>query len=319
MKRGIVFTLIAAGVAVSALLQDADARRYYYRHSYRSYYDYDHSPIFGLTSPYERTRRPLNVPATRSASYRSPSVVYVYQQPMVYPPYGPAAPWFSQTAMRTSPYAYLGVPYPPYSNYPPVQPIIIERERIVAEQPRDGGEEDGSQTIARTPSYIPSKPIGEDGGFVKQLDYAQRLFRERNYQQAAEAYHKASGLSSDNALVKMGQALSLLAVGDYESAASALRRALMLNPEWCEKPILPATFYGELNDFNAHLFRLERFVEKNKEHVESQFLLAYLFTIADRLNEAADLLAGILERHPNDLEATTLLGRIAAAQQGIAN
>ena len=103
-------------------------------------------------------------------------------------------------------------------------------------------------------------------------------------------------------------------MGEYVDAGSALRRALLLKPVWNEKPILLATYYGDLNDFNAHLARLERFVQSHKTHSEAQFLLAYLYYAIERADDAAGLLATILDAHPNDLEATTLLGRIASTR-----
>lgn len=329
MKRGFTFTVFAVGFTAFALLDDAEARRFYYRNYYRSYNDYyDYHPdVYGISPPYARERRPLNVPQSGSNYYRPRSVFYMLPQPAPMFPYAAPVAW-------QSPYSYpsvftMGSPYltAPYLSVPslgapyairtigPVQPTIIEREKVIIERPPAEESAKPSASSAQTPSYIPSKPVGEDEGFVNQLDRAQRLFRERNYQEAVEAYHKASGLNSGNALLKMGQAFSLLAVGDYESAASALRRALTLNPEWNEKPVLVATFYGDANDFSAHLARLDIYVKKYKENVEARFLQAYLYVVANRMNEAAELLAGILETQPNDLDATTLLGRIAAAKR----
>ncbi len=326
MKRGTVFAIyfigisigISIGITALDLCPTSYADRYYYRTYSRNYYDgyYYNSPVFGLRSPYVRERRPLNVPSSSYRSYPTyPPIFSMYPQPVPMLTPMPPGPWI--TPYSYSPYSYLYANYSPYRMIGSNPPTIIEREKIIIERQPASTESvisrESSPSTAR--SYIPSKPLGEEGSFVQLLDQAQRLFHDRNYQEAVEIYHQASGLSTGNALVKMGQALAWCAVGDYEGAASALRRALTLNPEWNEKPILVATFYGDTNDFNAHIARLEMFVKKSEKNLESRFLLAYLYSIADRGDEAAELLADLLDQNPNDLEATTLLGRLAEAKQ----
>lgn len=325
MKRGIVFTLLTASIAVFALLDDAEARRYYYRNYnryYPEYYNFYRYPSteFGIHSPFTRGRRPLNVPSSGWQSYRPYYSYYNYPQPAPFIPYLQPSPYI-QPSVWSMPYSYLpalsmNYPFFPIQVISPAQPLIIERERVIVERQPPEAEPLYHEEVTNASPYSSASQIAENQeDYRHQLDMAQRFFRERNYRQAVEMYHRASGMNSLDAQMKMGQAFSLLAVGDYTNAASALRRALSLNPEWNEKPVLITAFYRETNDFDAHLTRLELYVRKNPQNLEARFLQAYLYVAADRRNDAAELLAGILASQPNDLDATTLFGRISASKK----
>ncbi|MFB3787587.1 MAG: tetratricopeptide repeat protein [bacterium] len=316
MKRILLFSLVVTVAAVLAWTPDSRSASFgFYNYRLRPFfwgsglaYRYpfftlEPYPNFGLMPPYERGRRPLNVPDTSRLYSRPPErIIYVYNPP--------------------PPAAYGNWPFAPGATLPPAaqamlqnRPPVIEREKVIFErQPEDStaGREEKSQVKT---SFLPSHGTGDTDSFVRQMDQAQRLFRDRRYKEAVEAYHRASGLKPNTPMVKMGQCLALFAVGDYEGAASALRRALILHPDWYKEPILLATFYGDTNDFNAHLAVLERFLGQHPEHVEARFLTAYFYFVLDRLSESAETLATILEKDPGDLEATSLLGNLAALQQ----
>lgn len=313
MKRTLLFSLIVTVAGVGAF--DAHALSFgFYNYRLRPFfwgsglaYRYpiftlEPYPNYGLMPPYERGRRPLNVPDTSRVSYRAPErIVYVYTQP---PAYGN---WPFASGVTLSP----GAPAQVLPRYP-----ILEREKIIMERPAEEPTAKAeSPPRDKEPSYIPSHGPGSKDSFVRQLDQAQRLFRDRRYKEAVEAYHRIAGLKPNTPMVKMGQCWALLAVGDYEGAASALRRALVLHPDWYQEPIQVATFYGDTNDFNAHLAVLERFLSQHPDHVEARFLVAYGYFVLDRMSEAAENLAMILEKDPGDLEATSLLGNLAALQQ----
>lgn len=316
MKRTFLFSGIVVSVVLLAWTPDSHPSSFgFYSYRLRPFfwgsglaYRYpiftvEPYPNYGLLPPYERGRRPLNVPDTSRRYYQPPErIVYVYNTP--------------------PPAAYGNWPFAPGTTFSPAaqammqnRPPVIEREKVIIErQPGETTETAGEKPPAE-PSYLPSHAMGDEDSFVRQMDQAQRLFRDRRYKEAVEAYHRAAGLKPSTPMVKMGQCLALFAVGDYEGAASALRRALILHPEWYKEPILLATFYGDTTDFNAHLAVLERFLGRHKEHVEARFLAAYFYFVLDRLSESAEYLASILEKDPADLEATSLLGNLAALQQ----
>jgi len=323
MKRVIVLILISTGFVLSLTPDTAEARTHY-RHQSRFHnnYYYRNSATFGIRSPYFRTRRSLNVPVTRR-SYRptgqivymgpAPAAFYNPWRPMIQPSYQPAYQPVFQPSYQPM-YTRMAYPYP-QSNIRmigPMQPTIIERERIIVERPP------ATTQIAPVPLnvqikfYTPSTSTNSTIDASEQFSIAQQLFRERKYTEAAQAFNTASGLKPGDAKVKMGQSLSLLAVGDYQGSGASLRRALEINSEWYVKPIDPTEYYGENKDLNAHLMKIERFVDKNPKHVEAKLTLGYFCYVTGRMSEAADNLAEILEINPNDLETMSLLGNLVS-------
>lgn len=307
---------VLAGIAIAACVgmlcpAPSDAFQFYYypRYKLKPYFLSSgmtyHYPFFyyypdvpwGMSPPFEQGRRQLAVPDISNR----PSVVYVVQKDRNEDIPEAFRPDSSRTDSNSK---------APWSDQD--RPTIIEREKVIIDrsEPKPA---DQPAAQGRT-FYSPSRPVGQSSGFAEQLDQAQQMFRNRQYKEAVEAYHFTVALQPSSPMGKMGQALALFAVGDYEQAASALRKALTLHKEWNATPIQIGTFYGEVNDFYAHLARLERYRKQNRENIEAGFVLAYCYVVLERNNEAAELLATLLESDPNDLEATTLLGYMAAKQ-----
>ncbi len=323
MKRVIVLILITAGFVLSLIPNTADARthyRYNSRYNSRIYSNYYHrnSPVFGMRSPYVRTRRPLNVPVTTPRySYRpTRQIIYMGPQPMpFYNPWDVMVQPVYQSAYQPI-YTSMISPYPQSSIrlIQPMPPTIIERERIIVDQQPATRSVAPASSITDDNAYTPSISTDNATDISEQLAIAQQLFRERKYKEAAQAFHNVSGLKPGDAEVKMGQSLSLLAVGDYQGSGASLRQALSLNPVWFEKPIDPTEYYGENKDIQAHLITINRFVDKNPNHVEAKLTLAYVCYICGNLNDAAEHLADILDMNPGDIETMSLLGNLAAKQ-----
>ncbi len=319
MKRVIGLLLISTGFILSLTPDIADARTYNRYHSrvYNKYYHRNPSS-FGIRSPYVRARRSLNVPVTRRSYRPTGRIIYIGPSPAVcYNPWGhmvqPAYHPVYQPSYQPM-YNRVASPYPQSQIrvIGPMQPTIIERERIIVERPPAPNQIAPAPSNIQSNTYTPSTSVNSSTDASEQFLIAQELFRERKYTEAAQAFNTASGLKPGDAKVKMGQSLSLLAVGDYQGSGAALRRALYLNSEWYVKPIDPAEYYGVNKDLNAHLMKIERFVAKNPKHVEAKLTLGYCYFISGKMNEAAENLADILEMNPDDLETISLLGNIAS-------
>ena len=314
MKRLIGLILISAVFILSFTPDTADARRRYRQHSsiYNKYY-HRNSAISGLRSPYVRTRRPLNVPVTRRSYRPTGRIIYMGPTPTVfYNPWSPMIQPMYQPVFQPS-YQPVYNPYP-YTNIRvigPTQPTIIERERIIVERTPAQTQTAPLSPVIQNQTNSISSSINSATDASEQLSIAQQLFKDRKYSEAAKVFNSASGLKPGDPTVKMGQSFSLLAVGDYQGSGASLRSALSLNPAWYTEALDPMQYYGDNKDFNAHLITIERFVEKNPNHIEARLTLGYLYFITGEINQAAEELADILENNPNDLEAISLLGNIA--------
>lgn len=260
---------------------------------------YRERPVFGITKHYEFKRRPLSVPQRPHRTYSSsPTRVFHYHH---YP------------RNYSSSYPYRGSQV-----IGPDRPSVIEREKVIIERqtpPQNYSQQQAPNAVQQRPPLSRNyADEGEDKSFVEHLQDANRLFKDRDYNSAVLEFRKAAAMQPSNAPVKMGYALALLATGDYVTAASELRHALKSNNEWYDEAPELSTYYGDLNDFKAHFAMLERYIQKHPKNLDAQFLSGYLNFVQGKLDRAADTMAEILEKDPNELEATTLLGRLASKQ-----
>ncbi len=247
---------------------------------------------------FEFGKRPLSVPHRPQRSSASPTrVVYIHTLP----------PSYAQ-----APSGYYPTPPEQKSD----QPTVIERERVIVERapeekpPKDTPREEvdkEEEQVSRDFDY-------KNKTFIEHLDDGNKAFKNRNYEIAKREFKHAAGMQPSNATVRMGYALGLFATGDYETAAMVLRRALQLNEDWIKKPVEISTYYGKLEDYNAHLSMLERYIKKHPQNLEAKFLAGYIHFMNGDLTKASETMAKILEDDPNDSEATAILGYLTSKQ-----
>ncbi|MEW6234386.1 MAG: tetratricopeptide repeat protein [Candidatus Omnitrophota bacterium] len=295
MNRIILILAIAGILGVLLAPMEAQSQRYYYRPYFAgSGYAYAYPllvryerPIFGNQYPYEFKRRPLSVPDTSRLALPKTQIVYV-----------------------NSPYSFSPLPYASY--YPP--PSLSSYGNLEAVSPYRPPISERQIPPSVSPPSPPPRPQEESQSFAEHLTEANRLFKQRDYVNSVPEFRQATNKQPSNAPSQMGFALALFATGDYGAAASTLRQALKLHSAWYDKAVDLSVYYGDLNDFKAHFALLDRYLLKQADNLNVKFLWGYLHFVEGRLQKAADALAQILEKDPNELEATTMLGRLAAKQ-----
>jgi hypothetical protein len=98
----------------------------------------------------------------------------------------------------------------------------------------------------------------------KFISYGDALFAKQNYLGASARYRTAAGVAADMAEPSMRQGFALVALGSYESAAKAFRRALAIRPDWSASPFRLQDLYGAgALSKTAHLEGLAAAVEAN--------------------------------------------------------
>jgi tetratricopeptide (TPR) repeat protein len=106
---------------------------------------------------------------------------------------------------------------------------------------------------------------------------------------------------------------ALFAAGEYHFAASALRRALELDPKLLVSVVDKHGFYADPAEFDRHVLQLERFLETHFGDDDARLLLAANYLFAGRATQAAEFLESPSSASVRESSAGRLL--LARAQE----
>ena len=112
--------------------------------------------------------------------------------------------------------------------------------------------------------------------FTEAMEQGLSAFASGRYVLAAKQYQLAARLNQRDPSSRLSAGLAQMAVGEYESAARLIRRALQLQPKLVYMPIDVRQAYDKhVDDFVAHMDALTAAVEADTENAELWFLLGY--------------------------------------------
>ncbi len=100
-------------------------------------------------------------------------------------------------------------------------------------------------------------------------------FRDGDYDKAVRVFLQAARQNQGDPASRMYAAYALVAIGNYDKAASMIHRALDLQPRIAYLPMDIRDEYGAQVDFDAHLRRLTAAVKKAGDNADLWLLLGY--------------------------------------------
>ncbi|QDU85556.1 Tetratricopeptide repeat protein [Planctomycetes bacterium Pla163] len=186
-----------------------------------------------------------------------------------------------------------------YDNGPDVIVVESSPEVIVVEQP---------VYVETTPVVVqPTETVvvGSGGGGVptvapeqerlavaadRYLTLGDRAFRDARYDDAVDSYAKAVELAPDEPVLKVLLADALFAVGDYGSAADAMRRALQDDPLLARTEVDKREFYSEPRAFDRQLAVAELYLAEHPADSDARLILAINLLFSGSPASALDLL-----------------------------
>ena len=136
------------------------------------------------------------------------------------------------------------------------------------------------------------------------LGEGNAAFASGRYEDARRLYVQAVFADERDGYAKMLYAWANFALGDFEVAATAVRRALLTSPDLMEFPIDVRTLYLDRLVFEFHVSELARHTVANPEGSDAVFLLSYLYYSVGEPGRAAVHLAALSHTAPTD----TLVG-----------
>lgn len=139
-------------------------------------------------------------------------------------------------------------------------------------------------------SFVPDLP----GRYHDLMADGERAFRNGAYQQALNDFFAATQVSrsqTPGALLSLSRAYVAGDNPSYSSAAMYLSWALQMEPMIPLVNIRPQTFYGNSDDYDRDMARMDTYVKENPNDAEALLVLAYWKWRADQAEQAAGLLA----------------------------
>jgi len=162
---------------------------------------------------------------------------------------------------------------------------------------------DDTSTLGSNSQAVPEPPPSDPG--VQAFDQGLALFKQGDYKAALQQMDLALAKQPGDAVIHEVRALTLFAIGDYQAAAAALNSFLSSAPgmDWTTLSGL----YGNVDDYEAQLRKLEDYVRANPNDPAANFVLAYHYLVIGAKNDAINALKVVVKNQPKDYVAKRML------------
>ncbi len=234
---------------------------------------------------------------------------YGYYTPSYYTPY-----YGSHVSYSYYPSSYYGASYV-YDSYDPfyygsthttvyvTEPAYEETTVYVDKTPEP-------QSVARPAPSLP-EIVRDD----PVLAAGHQAYIDRRYGDARRNYLTVMLADDDDGVAKFLYSLSNFALGDYDVATLALRRALVADPSLADRPLPVRTLYSQEFVLDTQLEDLAAYVSQTANGQDARLLLAYLHFAAGDVEFAHDVLLEVIKADPID-EVALRLREAVARQRG---
>jgi tetratricopeptide (TPR) repeat protein len=227
-----------------------------------------------------------------TAYYPEPYAVQVYDSPEYVVP--------SYTTDEYAPTAVYAAPTETY--VAPSETYVAPRQ---AAQPQPAPE-----------SSSDYRALGAGDEVRRAVMDGNAAFAAGRYDEAKALYLRAVLADERDGYVKMLFAWTQFAIGDYDTASSAMRRALLTTPDLIDYPMDLRTLYSDKTLLESQTERLRRWVADRPDHRESVLLLAYLHYSIGEAGAAAGVFQGLASRDSTDVLAAQLSDAAGRAVRG---
>lgn len=143
------------------------------------------------------------------------------------------------------------------------------------------GERDGR----RLAEWEQSVELGS-ASYLSGMRNGLAAFRQGDYATAVRQFILAANLNQGDAASRLHAAHAMVALGHYDEAAPAVRRAIQLQPQLVYLSLDIRADYGVKQDFDVHYAKLKSATEQQADHPDLWFLLGYYQFFSGRAQDA---------------------------------
>ena len=121
------------------------------------------------------------------------------------------------------------------------------------------------------------------------IEFGDKQFRNGKYHRALQRYKKSAGVKRDVATAFFRQALAYFALGKYGRATAAIKRGLVIAPDWPHTKLRLEELYVDANEQRAHRKQLADWLEEHPLDADAHFMVGVIshFTGQEQLAVAA--------------------------------
>jgi polyisoprenoid-binding protein YceI len=169
-----------------------------------------------------------------------------------------------------------------------------------------------ADAAAAAPADTPA-PTPEAEQATQLFDAGLALFKSGDYRGALSKFDAALAKLPGDPVVHEVRAVTLFALGEYQQAAVALNSFLSSAPgmDWTTM----SSLYGNVDDYQAQLRKLEQFCTAHPNDASAYFVLAYQYLVIGSKDPAIDALKVVVKNQPKDATAKRMLDALAPAPQ----
>jgi len=183
-----------------------------------------------------------------------------------------------------------------------------------------------SETVTQAPP-LPASPAGQQ---MPSEDYQQlpsapqntivvegnAAFAAGRYEDARRSFIRAVLADERDGYAKVLYAWASFALGDFDVAAAALRRALLTTSDLITYPMDLRTLYSDPAPLSGQIDALFRFNAEHPANRESGLLLGYLFYSIGEADRAASILNGLADSDRTDTMMALIRDSAVRAARG---
>lgn len=162
----------------------------------------------------------------------------------------------------------------------------------------------GAKGASAPPGEDPSLPTGpaqpEDSERIPDAVLGHRAFQSGQFEEARSIYIRGVLEDDTDGHAKLFFGLANYALGKYDVASIAIRRALSVTPELINRPLDVRSMYPDADVYEAHLATLQNHVEANPEDRGARFLLGFIHYGSARPETALALFKQLADADPED-------------------
>lgn len=218
----------------------------------------------------------------------------------------------SSFAFGFSVYDHAGYYYPVYPIYYTapyvVYPQTVYQQDVYAAPmyPPDTGH---ANVIAPAPEQEvqPVEPAPDVAEIRAPSEREQKLikegleaFEQGDYERAARSFLQSAMANPDNIDALLAYAVARFATGDYAVSAIAIRRGVGKFPGVVNAAFDVRDRYGQLEDFERHLTRIERFAQEHPEDIDGWLVLGFIRHFSDQRELSARTFELVLRLSEDD-------------------
>lgn len=168
------------------------------------------------------------------------------------------------------------------------------------------------------PDLLPARAQPRDGKpprgdalklALRFIEFGDKQFRNRKYHQALQRYKKSAGVKRDVATAFFRQALAHFALGKYGRATTAIKRGLVIAPDWPQTDLRLDDLYVDANEQRAHRKQLIDWLAEHPLDADAHFMVGVISHFAGQEQLAAAAIVRTIELSGISDHATAFLPR----------